>query len=64
MAKALSAAFHRFIQRFLSLAGGVQTTHHEVEALQRGLFGGEMASGSGRSAHPGVQRLDRVCASR
>ena len=45
---------------FPSLAGGVQTTQHRVQAFQRGLFGGQMTPGSGGSAHPGMQGLHRI----
>ena len=38
----------------LSIAG-------QVQDLQRGLFGGEMASPHRCFAEPGVQRLDGVC---
>ena len=60
MAKASSAAFGRFIQRFLPPSGGVQTAHNEVETLWSGLLGGEMSSGAGRPSHPGVERLNGV----
>src|SRR5919197_1455859 len=56
------------VQRFLpavapalsAAAGGVEADHGEVEVLQRGLLGGEVAAGLDRAAEPGVERLDRV----
>lgn len=41
-------------------AGWVGAAHGQVQAFQRGLLVGEVPAGSGRSAHPGVQRLDGV----
>ena len=43
-----------------SAAGGVQADDDEVEVLEGGLLGGEVAAGLDRAAEPGVQRLDRV----
>ena len=41
-------------------AGGVEADDDEVEVLEGGLLGGEVAAGLDRAAEPGVQRLDRV----
>src|SRR4029453_6041823 len=41
-------------------AGGIEGSQGEVEALQGGLVGREVAAGSDGSAEPGVERLDGV----
>src|ERR1035438_4967864 len=43
-----------------SSSGGVEADDDEVEVLEGGLLGREVAAGLDRAAEPGVQRLDRV----
>src|SRR5947209_19111630 len=41
-------------------SGGVQAEDDEVEVLEGGLLGGEVAAGLDRAAEPGIEALDRV----
>src|SRR3954471_6429710 len=41
-------------------AGGVEAADRQVDALERGLLGREVAAGAHRAAQPGVHALDRV----
>src|SRR5215469_15051134 len=43
-----------------ALPGRVEAHEGQVEALEGGLLGGEVAAGVHRAAQPGVDRLDRV----
>lgn len=52
LAKALSAAFISQSSGVSTGSGLVETTHHDLEASQCCLFGGEVASSSGGSLHP------------
>jgi hypothetical protein len=45
---------------FAAVAGGVQGHGGQVEALEGGLFGGEVAAGVDGAAVAGVQRFQRV----
>jgi hypothetical protein len=40
-------------------AGGIEAHEREVEALEGGLLGGEVAAGVHGAPQPGVDRLDR-----
>jgi hypothetical protein len=57
-AKALRAGFQRMAHR--CLGGRVEGPQREVEALERGLVGGEVPAGPDCSSEPGVERLDGV----
>src|SRR5213083_986067 len=45
---------------FAALPGRVQAHDRQVQALEGGLLGGEVAAGADGSAQPGVDRLDRI----
>src|ERR1039457_5099585 len=44
-----------------ALPGGVQAHDRQVQALEGGLLGGEVAAGVYCAPQPGVDRLDRIC---
>jgi hypothetical protein len=60
MSKALRAAFHRLGPPLAALPGRVEAHEGQVEALEGGLLGREVAAGVHGAAQPGVDRLDRV----